>query len=54
MLREPFKWKPHEDLSTEAEHSGGVMRSSVEGAVMVLEQRHGLIRLAEGDNCETG
>ncbi len=54
MLREPFKWRTHENQSTEAEHSGGVMCSSVEGAVMVLEQRHDLIRLAEGDNCETG
>ena len=30
------------------------MRSSDEGAVMVLERRHGLIRLREDDNCETG
>ena len=30
------------------------MRSSVEGTVMVLERRHDLIRLAEGDNCATG
>ena len=54
MLREPFEWRTHKNQSTDAEHSGGVMHSSAEGAVMVLEQRHGLTRLAEGDNCETG
>jgi hypothetical protein len=53
-LREPFKWRTHKNQSTDAQHSGGVMHSSVEDAVMVLEQRHGLIRLAASDNCEAG
>lgn len=30
MQREPSKWKPHEDLSTKAEHRGGLTRSSTE------------------------
>ncbi len=54
MLREKSKWKPHEGESTNAEHSGGVMHSSIENAVMAVERRHDLIRLKEGDNCETG
>lgn len=39
MLREPSKWKPHEDLSTDARHRGGPTRSSEEGPVMGLERR---------------
>ena len=54
MLREPFKRRPRENQSTNAKYRGGVMRSSVEGTVMVLERRHDLIRFAEGDNCATG
>ena len=45
MLREKSKWKPHEDESTDAEHSGGPTRSSVEISVMEMEQRGWLIRL---------
>jgi len=30
MLREKFKWKPHESESTDAEHGGGTTRSSEE------------------------
>ena len=54
MLRERLKRRPRKSLSTDAKYRGGVMRSSEEGAVMALERRHGLIRLAEGDNCDTG
>jgi len=39
MTRETFKWKPHENLSTEARHWGGVARSSEEAAVMAVERR---------------
>ncbi|RKX28428.1 MAG: hypothetical protein DRP71_17380 [Verrucomicrobia bacterium] len=39
MLREPFKWRPHENLSTDARHWGGVARSSDEAAVMAVERR---------------
>ena len=44
MLREMFKWKHHEDLSTDAEHRGGVARSSDEGAAMALERRRNTVR----------
>ena len=54
MLRERLKRRSRKSLSTDAKYRDGVMHSSVEGAVMVLERRHGLIRLAEGDNCATG
>jgi len=39
MLREKFKWRPHENESTDAKHRGGSSRSSVEGSVMELERR---------------
>jgi len=39
MLREKFKWRPYKDESTDAEHRGGVTRSSEEGAVMAVERR---------------
>jgi len=32
MLREKSKWKPHEDESTDAGHSDGVVRSSGESS----------------------
>ncbi|MCH7558957.1 MAG: hypothetical protein IIB56_16105 [Planctomycetes bacterium] len=54
MSREKSKWRPHKDPSTEAERRGGVMHSSNEGIVMMVERRHDLIQLAEGDNCEAG
>ena len=54
MLREIFKWRPHENVSINAQCSGGVMYSSDENAVMALEQRHGLIQWMEGDNCYAG
>jgi hypothetical protein len=37
MIREKFKWRHHKNESTDAEHRGGVIRSSDEGIVMVLE-----------------
>ena len=45
MLREMFKWKPHEDPSTDARHRGGVARSGDEGAVMALERRRNTVWL---------
>jgi hypothetical protein len=39
MLREKFKWRPHETESTDAEHRGGPTRISDEGSVMGLERR---------------
>jgi len=44
MLRERFKRRPRKSLSTNAEHSDGVMRSSDEAVVMTAERRHDLIR----------
>jgi len=46
MLRETFKWIPHENKSTDAEHWGGATRSSVEAPVMGVERR-GRIRLSD-------
>jgi hypothetical protein len=46
MLREKPKWRPHEDESTDAGHSGGATRSSDEGSVMEPEwtglEHHGI------------
>jgi hypothetical protein len=39
MPREKSKWKPHEDESTDAEHRGGLPRSSDEVFVMKMERR---------------
>jgi hypothetical protein len=39
MLREKFKWRPHENESTDAEHRGGATRSSDEVSVMGMERR---------------
>ena len=39
MVREPSKWRTHEDLSTDARHRGGLTRSSYEGSVTDLERR---------------
>jgi hypothetical protein len=44
MRREKLKCKPHESLSTEAGHRGGVARSSDEGPVMGLERRGDTVR----------
>ncbi len=45
MLREKFKWRPHENESTDAENRGGVARSSEESPVMGLERRGYIVRL---------
>jgi hypothetical protein len=45
MLREKFKWRPHENESTDAEHRGGVARSSDESPVMGLKRRGYIVRL---------
>ena len=45
MIREKSKWKPHKDLSTDAEHRGGVTRSSDEGSVMDVERRGYIVQL---------
>jgi len=44
MLREKFKWKPHKNESTDAEHSGGLPSMSDEVSVMETEQRGRVIR----------
>jgi RNA-directed DNA polymerase len=45
MLREKFKWRPHKNESTDAEHSDGLPRSSDEVSVMGMEQRGRVIQL---------
>jgi len=45
MLRERFKQRICENLSTNAMYRGGVTRSSDEGAVMALERRGGIVQL---------
>jgi len=44
MLREKFKWRPHKNESTDAEHSGGPPRSSDEVSVMEMERRRRIIQ----------
>ena len=39
MLRENLKWRTHKRESTDAEHGGGLTRSSDEVSVMEMEQR---------------
>ena len=39
MQREPFKWRTHKNLSTDARHWDGVARISDEVTVMVMERR---------------
>lgn len=45
MLTERHKWPIHEVDSMDAQHRDGASRSSVEGAVMALEQRGCVIQL---------
>ena len=45
MLREPSKWKPHKDLSTDVRHRGGLVCSSYEASVMGVEQRDQIVQL---------
>jgi hypothetical protein len=44
----------HEDPSSDAEHRGGVARSSDEGAVMALERRRNTVRLYRKVNRHAG
>ena len=39
MLREPFKWKPHKNVSIDAKRRGGLECSSDEASVMEVERR---------------
>jgi len=39
MLREKFKWRSHENESTDARHRGGSSCSSDEVSVMEMERR---------------
>ena len=39
MKREKLKWRPHKSESTDAKHSGGIIRSSEEMAVIAMERR---------------
>ena len=50
MLREKSKWQTHKDLSTDAEHRGGAIRSSDEGSVMELERRDCVVLLLHKNN----
>jgi len=54
MIREKSKWRPHKDQSTDAEHRGGVTRSSDEWPVMGLERRGYIVQLEERKQPETG
>jgi RNA-directed DNA polymerase len=54
MLREKHKWRSHKCESTDAEHRGGVTRSSDEGPVMGLERRGYIIQLETRKQPETG
>ena len=45
MLREKFKWRPHENESTDARHRDGVASSSDEALVMRVERRGYVIQL---------
>jgi hypothetical protein len=44
MLRGKFKWKPHKNESTDAEHSGGLPSMSDEVSVMEMERRGRVIQ----------
>jgi len=54
MPREKLKWKPHESLSTDAGHRGGLARSSDEVPVMGLERRGQITRSRRGVNPAMG
>jgi len=44
MQREKFKWRPHEDESTDARHGDGAVRSSEEISVMETERRSCIVQ----------
>jgi hypothetical protein len=50
MQREKFKWRPHEDESTDARHGDGAARSSEEISVMETERRGSIVRPYLGIN----
>lgn len=55
MLRERSKRTPRKDLSTDAGHRGGTLRSSKEGRVMRPEQRGRVIQLSgNGSTAQVG
>jgi hypothetical protein len=39
MIREKFKWRTHENESTDARHGGGAASIREEGSVMELDRR---------------
>jgi len=45
MVREKFKWRSHENESTDAKHRGGATRISDEVSVMGMERRGCIDRL---------
>ena len=45
VLRENLKWRTHKRKSTDAEHGGGLTRSSDEVSVMGMERRGCIVRL---------
>ncbi len=45
MLRENLKWRTHKRESTDAEHGGGLTRSSDEVSVMEMERRGWIVLL---------
>jgi hypothetical protein len=44
MIREKLKWRPHKSESTDAEHRGGLTRSSDEVSVMEMERRGWIVQ----------
>ena len=54
MIRENSKRRTREGLSTKAEHSGGVARSSDEVSAMDAERRGYIIQLFEHSQPEMG
>ena len=54
MIRKNSKWRTRKEESTEAEHSGGVARSSDEASAMDAERRGYIIQLFEYSQPEMG
>ena len=52
MIREKSNWKPQEDESTDAEHRGGMTRSSNELSEKGREQRGHVVQRYSGANQE--
>ncbi len=49
MLRKKFKWRSHENESTDARHRGGATRSSDEVSVMGMTEQVGLNPIPDPD-----